>query len=311
MRVTNKMLSNSVLNNINLNLQKLDKSQNQLSSGTKISKPSDDPTSTAQLLAAKSALEAQEQYQSNMEDAIGWLDTTDSALASANEVLQRARELAVYGANGTLPEESMSALGDELDNLIGEMVQIGNTNYAGRYIFAGGKTTQPPFISTGDPTTAVNFVPTSDPSLLNETYKLEFEIEAGVKMNVSAGLKTFHTETNGSTGLNAVFNTMISLRDNLNNGDKTAVNDCIGDFDKLIDNVLSERAIVGAKSKRMETAQERSSAYELNLNKLMGKLEDVDYAKASIDFNVQKTVYEAALNIGAQIIKPSLIDFLK
>jgi flagellar hook-associated protein 3 FlgL len=85
----------------------------------------------------------------------------------------------------------------------------------------------------------------------------------------------------------------------------------MGDFDKLIDNVLSERAIVGAKSKRMETAQDRASTYEVNLNTLVGKLEDVDYAKASIDFNTQKTVYEAALNIGAQIIKPSLIDFLK
>ena len=68
---------------------------------------------------------------------------------------------------------------------------------------------------------------------------------------------------------------------------------------------------MGAKSKRMEAAQDRSSAYELNLNDLVGKLGDVDYAKASIDFHVQQTVYEAALATGAQIIRPSLIDFLK
>ena len=144
-----------VLNNINVNLQNLSKSQNNLSSGSKINKPSDDPTSIAQLINAKSALKSQGQYQRNMENAIGWFDTADGALESASKVLQRARELAVYGSSGTLPDESMAALAVEVDNLVGEMMQIGNTNYAGRYIFGGGATTQTPFTSSGEPVNAV------------------------------------------------------------------------------------------------------------------------------------------------------------
>ena len=210
MRITNKMMTNSVLTNINVNLHRLDKSQTQLSSGQRINKSSDDPAATAQLMAAKSALQSQEQYRNNMEDAMGWLDATDVALASANEVLQRARELAVYGSNGTLPAQSMAALADEVDNLVGEMMQVANTNYAGRFIFGGSKTTQPPFEVTetvNSRVTSVQFIETSfDATLLAETYKLEFEIEAGVKMDIASGRKTFHTDPNGDPDVNAVIN---------------------------------------------------------------------------------------------------------
>jgi len=316
MRVTTKMLTQSLINNVNVNLQNMEEYQNQLSSGKRITKPSDDPIATAKLLSTKSAIKAQEQYRRNMEDATGWLDTTDGALEQANEVLQRTRELAVAGATGTLPEESLGALADELDNLIGELVQVANTNYAGRFIFGGGKTGTPPFEITGKDSegnvTQVQFISTTfDESLLEETYQQKIEIESGVTIDVSNGRTTFHTDTSGDDDINAVFEKMIELRTALDAGDQDAVSSLIDDFDKLIDNVLSERAVVGAKTKRMESALERSASYEIDLTKLLSKLEDVDYAEASIGFNTQQTVYESSLAVGAKIIQPSLIDFLK
>jgi len=314
-RVTNRMLTDSVLNTMNTNLQSLEKYQKQLSSGKKITRPSDDTVSTARLLTAKSELKIQEQYRQNMEDAAGWLDATDGALEMAGNVLQRVRELAVYGSNGTLSEQSMVALADEVNELVEEMVGIGNTSYAGRYIFAGGKTTTPPFQITGKDNyrvTEVQFVNSSfNENLLDVTYSLQFEVETGVTMDISSGRLTFHTDTNGSPDINAVFNMMIGLRQSLEAGDKDEVSAFIGEADRFIDNVLSERAIVGAKSKRMTSSQERSSAYELDLNKLVGKLGDVDFEEAAINFSVQQTVYQAALATGAKVIQPSLIDFLK
>ena len=110
MRITNKMMTQSLINHANSNLRKMDEYQNQISSGKTINKPSDDPIATGQLLSAKSALKAQEQYIRNMEDVGGWLDTADVSLAQANDVLQRARELAVAGSTGTTTPESMAAL---------------------------------------------------------------------------------------------------------------------------------------------------------------------------------------------------------
>ncbi len=316
MRVTTKMLTQSLINNVNVNLKNMEEYQNQVSTGKKITQPSDDPIATAQLLSTKSAIKAQEQYRRNMEDASGWLETTDGALEQANDVLQRVRELAVAGATGTLPEESMGALADEIDNLVGEMVQVANTNYAGRFIFGGGKTGTSPFKITSkdseEKTTEVQFINTTfNESLLDETYQQNIEIESGVTIDVAAGRTTFHNDVTGNDNINAVFEKMIELRIALDAGDQDAVSSLIDDFDKLIDNVLSERAVVGAKSKRLESALERSSSYELDLTKLVSRLEDTDYAKASIGFNTQQTIYESSLAVGAKIIQPSLVNFLK
>jgi len=145
MRVTTKMLSQSLINNVNTNLNRMEKYQNQLSSGRLIDRPSDDPVATSRLLAAKSDLKAQEQYSSNMKDAAGWLDTVDGALESVGNVLQRAREIAVTGSSGTLAQASMGALADEVDNMVAELVQTANSSYADKYLFGGGKSGRTPF----------------------------------------------------------------------------------------------------------------------------------------------------------------------
>jgi len=108
-----------------------------------------------------------------------------------------------------------------------------------------------------------------------------------------------------------VFNKLIELREKLDAGDQNAINPLISDIDKYIDNVLSERAVGGAKSKRIEIAQSRLSAYELNLTDLVGKLEDTDYAITFTSYTSQKTIYQASLAVGAKLIQPSLLDFLR
>lgn len=316
MRVTTKMLSQSLINNVNTNLNRMEKYQNQLSSGRLIDRPSDDPVATSRLLAAKSDLKAQEQYSSNMKDAAGWLDTVDGALESVGNVLQRAREIAVTGSSGTLAQASMGALADEVDNMVAELVQTANSSYADKYLFGGGKSGRTPFEVAGRDNhgriTDIQFISADfDKSLLAETYSRKIEIEAGVTIDIACGKTVFHTDTNGNAEINAVFNKLIELREKLDAGDQNAINPLISDIDKYIDNVLSERAVGGAKSKRIEIAQSRLSAYELNLTDLVGKLEDTDYAITFTSYTSQKTIYQATLAVGAKLIQPSLLDFLR
>ncbi|MGI6452751.1 MAG: flagellar hook-associated protein FlgL [Syntrophomonadaceae bacterium] len=315
MRVTNKMMADSVLNTVNVNLKQLSKLQQQMASAKIINRPSDNPIGTARLLSAQSELRVQEQHQRNMQDAAGWLETTDGALARLNDVLQRIRELAVNGANASLPKQSMEALADEVNQLAEELVQIGNTSYAGRYIFGGTQTTRMPFAITstaGEKVTEVSFLNNAaDVANLDEIYKFEIDIEPGTKINVSSGLQSFHTNSKGEKEINAVFDTIMLLRKNLEEGNSSEVTVRIEEIDGLIDNVLSERAIVGARSKRVETAQTRITLYNLNLTDLIGRLEDLDYAEATIHFKTQQVVYQAALETGARLIQPNLMDYLK
>jgi flagellar hook-associated protein 3 FlgL len=209
----------------------------------------------------------------------------------------------------------MTALADEVDGLIGEMVQTANTNYNGSYVFAGGQTGTAPFTETKDSSGNINgvqFISSSyDTSSLDKTYSQKIEISSGVTMDISTGQKTFHTNSSGNTELNSVFTTLVNLRDGLKKGDQSAVSALIGVIDSQTDNVVSERSVVGAKSNRIEAAQTRSETYNANLTALISKLGDADYAEASTNYSTQQTLYEAALSVGAKIIQPSLLDFLK
>src|SRR5687768_307955 len=98
MRVTNSMIAQQTLHNITASLRRLDRHNHQLSTGKRISIPSDDPAGTEIAMRLETSILETEQYLQNVEDAISWLDATDSALNHVSQTMHRARELALYGA---------------------------------------------------------------------------------------------------------------------------------------------------------------------------------------------------------------------
>ena len=142
MRVTNNMLISNMMTNINRNLVRMDKYQNQLASGKKIQMPSDDPVVAARALKLRTDVASIEQYKKNVSDAQSWLDVTESTLANMGSVLQRARTLANQASNGTNTNGEFEKIAIEINQLKGQLIQQSNTTYAGRYIFSGYKTDQ-------------------------------------------------------------------------------------------------------------------------------------------------------------------------
>ena len=140
MRITNNMLINNMINYIGNNLTRMDKYQNQLATGKKISVPSDDPVVAARALKLRTDVAEIEQYQKNTKDAQSWLETTEDALAKMGDIMQRVRELAVEAANGTNTPEDTQKIAAEAKQLKMQTIQLGNSAYAGRYIFSGYKT---------------------------------------------------------------------------------------------------------------------------------------------------------------------------
>lgn len=301
MRVTNKMLSRTFLSNLNKNLNAMKRTQEQLSSFKKVSRPSDDPIAVTQILGMKTTLAEQAQHMQNMEDGIGWLDATDSALNNAGEVLKRAYDLTVQAANGTNPEESLNAIAKEIEQLSDELRQIANTSYAGRYIFGGTYTGKIPFeVDNGQ----VIYKGNDNP--------LSWEIGAGVTMDINlTGYDVFKVTQDSTTGewKSEMFSVLDELKETLKNG---------GDLEPLIDKVnaqldhiLDQRAIVGAKTRRLEMSLSRAEEVNLGLTELTSKLEDVDVAETAMYYAMQRAAYEAALMTGAQILQPTLLNFLR
>ncbi|NLV22463.1 MAG: flagellar hook-associated protein FlgL [Syntrophomonadaceae bacterium] len=313
MRVTNKMLTSSLMGNVNNNLNLMQKYENQLSSKVKVDKISDDPVAAAKILKARSELKSQQQYSSNMLYTGGWLRSIDDALADVSDVFVRARTIAVSGSNGATSVESSKALGVEVNSIIDELVHIANTDYNGSYIFAGGESKVVPFTTVsadGNNVTAVKFI-TNVTANLEKANLQKVEISKGVTIDLAAGQMTFHTDSSGAADINYAFTTLIDLRDHLMNGNQQEVNDLIAKLDRLNDQVISERAVVGAKSNRVEQAQDRVDSFNMSLNNLISTLGDTDYLETSALLSSQRAVYEASLMVGANIIQPSLLKFLK
>lgn len=144
MRITNKMMTNNVLHNINNNKNLLSTLENQYSTGKKIQKPSDDPIVAVRALKLRTNLSEITQYvEKNIPDALSWMDTTESSLGVVNEVLRQMNTYCNQGANDTLTAEDRNSIVENLEELKQHIYQEGNSNYAGRYVFSGFKTDMP------------------------------------------------------------------------------------------------------------------------------------------------------------------------
>ncbi|MBE5951504.1 MAG: flagellar hook-associated protein 3 [Lachnospiraceae bacterium] len=141
MRITNKMMTNNALYNINGNKNLMSALEQQYSSGKKITKPSDDPIVAVRALKFRTNLsELNQYYEKNIPDALAWMDVTESALKTVNSIITSMNTYCNQGANDYPTAEDRDAIATNLEQLKGQLYQEGNTNYAGRYVFSGYKT---------------------------------------------------------------------------------------------------------------------------------------------------------------------------
>lgn len=141
MRITNRMMTNNMLYNINGNKNTLANLEQQYTTGMKIQKPSEDPIIAVRALKLRTNLsELNQYYKKNIPDAKAWMDVTESALTVVNDILTQVHTYCVQGATGTIKEGDRNDIIKTLSQLKQQVYQEGDTNYAGRYVFTGYKT---------------------------------------------------------------------------------------------------------------------------------------------------------------------------
>src|SRR6056297_600408 len=120
------MLVNTLLRNVNRNMQTMQKKQDQLSTGKRVSAPSDDPVAISKILKYKTKINELEQYDKNSKDALSWTQTSELAISDISSSLDRARELAVQAANETNSASERENIAKEIRQLKDHI--IGNAN---------------------------------------------------------------------------------------------------------------------------------------------------------------------------------------
>src|SRR4051794_38123640 len=144
-RITNGMISRSVLADLNRAGTQLSTTQRKLSSGKEITRPSDDPFGTSRAMAMRSDLAANQQYQRNVDDATAWTGVTDIALGKVSDALARVRELVIQGGSDTQGTVARNAIASEIDQLVESVKQEADASYAGHYVLSGTAVTQKPY----------------------------------------------------------------------------------------------------------------------------------------------------------------------
>ncbi|MGO1468782.1 MAG: flagellar hook-associated protein FlgL [Tissierella sp.] len=313
MRITNNTMNNTFLNNLNKNLRKMMKAQEQATTGKAVSRPSDNPLLVGKILSMKDNIQQNEQYNTNINNALGWVKTQDTALNDAGKTMNQIRDNIIYGANGSLSETDRLAIRDEVVESIGELKDILNTNFDGRYIFAGQKTDKPPFIEEEIfESPGVSF----DPKKFELTYNgNDKNIKREIAQGVTIELRTDGgdiTKIEGGEDLGNFLNEVVKA---LESGDQKELDKLSGEHldkaDKFIDKLLQTRSKIGATHNRLEAAEERNKSENINLSGVLSEKEDVDLAESYMNYIMMTTAYQSSLSMGAKILQPSLMDYLR
>lgn len=317
MRITNKMLYDNAFTNASNHLQTIEDLQNKLASGKAISKPSDDPTAVNQSMLLRNTLAEQDQYVNNINQAVTWMDATDSALGDANSVLQRARTLAVQGSSDTESPLSRQSIAKEIRQLKEQLRGIANTQITGRYLFAGSQTLTapyPPFNgANGGPTTPVYTLPLANQAQLDNTDALSVQIGPSTPLTYNVqGTAAFGktTDLGPPPGATNVFQTLENLATGLDNNQTSQISAQITQIDSGIDTISLQRADLGGRRNRATLLQARYQTSDVSLKDLLSKYQDVDMPKLVSDLTLAQQIYQASLSASGKIIQPTLMDFL-
>ncbi|MCL2465988.1 MAG: flagellar hook-associated protein FlgL [Micrococcales bacterium] len=300
-RVTSQTIARSTLANLQSNLSSVSKLQAQLSSGKKVTKASDDPVHSAQLMSLRGEQTRNSQYERNVQDSNSWLNTIDSALQTASSSLRRVRDLVIQGGNTSLPKIAKDALATEIRELKDGLLKTANTTYLGRSVFAGTSITDA--FSGAD---AVDGLGNPAPYMWSGN-------DDGHVLRAVADTAEVRVDSNGRNvfgeGADSLFALLDEIATTLESGGNPA--DLLDRIDAFSTDIRAELASVGARQRTVENAATQLSDAGLNLTTQVSGIEDIDLAQVILQLQSQHVAYQASLGAASKALTPSLMEFLR
>lgn len=290
-RITQQLMVDRSLFSLQTGLRRLAQSQEHISTGRLINRPSDSPTGTNDAMRLRAQLSADAQHATNAQSGLDYLARTDSTLTSMVDNVQRARDLIVQGGStGSAGPDARAALAAELTQIREALLDLANTEHLGRPLFGG--------TDTGDTYLA-------DGTFAGDANEVSRTIGEGQVVNVNVtGPAAFGPDGNN------VFDVLATAITNMTSN-PDALGASLSAIDVVQDRMLAAQADVGARVNRIEDAVTRLADAELDHTAALSEIENVDIAKAVVDLQMQEVAYQAALGATARVLQPSLMDFLR
>ena len=302
MRVTQSMISQNSLRNISKSYEKLSKINEQAQTGKRYTKTSDDPVAAVKSLQYSTAMFRNEQYQTNLNEARNWIDTSETSVTEIIDIMSNIRDKVLDAANGTKQPEDLAAIGVEIGQMKNQIIDAMNTQMLGKFVFNGTNTNVKPVVENADGTYTFNFENYTDANAV------QANISDGITLNVNSNpISAFGGQANGQN----VIEMLTDLENSLKNGTFANSDDALGSIDQFKEVMSAERSDLGARSNRVDLVGSRLTSQYQVLKNAKSDNEDVESEKAILDLLQQETVNRAALATTAKVIQPSLVDFLR
>jgi flagellar hook-associated protein 3 FlgL len=296
-----RIASNTVQENIVRQIQQLgtqtSRLQTQVATGQRIDSADDDPAAAGRVLNQQSELRRVDQYGLNATRAIEISNASFAGLDSIKDISDRATEIATLGRSPTNPG-ALGAYATEVNQLIEQLIQVGNSRLGNDYIYGGSEVDAPPFTATrvSGQATAVAYAGDST--------------QVAIPLSEVSSVSPF-TSGATNTGIRDLLNQLIALRDGLNSADGTAIAAAQTSLIDGEDTFVSAIAEIGAVQLRIEVNLAQQQARGDNLVSLVSSETSVDLPEAIVRLNQAQTAYQAALQSAASIMRISLLDYIK
>lgn len=289
-RVTSQTMTATALRNLQSGLGDLARLQAQATSQRKFAAPSDDPAAASATLGIHAAQRRNEQYGRNINDGLAWLTTVDTAISTSTDLLSRARDLTVQGANvGALDVTAREAIAVELEGIRAELLAQANTTILGRSVFAG----------------------TSEEAAFAADYSFSGVVGSSVQRRISDG-ETVRVDADGAevfgVGAGSVFALMDTIVADLRSGQNVGAR--ITEIDDRRNSMLGVQGAVGARQNQVLRAREAALDATVSLESQRAAVEDIDTVEVLVQLQAQQLVYQSALSVTARVLQPTLLDFL-
>ena len=302
MRVTNSIITRNSQSRLQANLQGLDRIREDISSGIRLRKMSDDPTSGGELVRISSSMRALSQFKRNVDSGIARATAEESVLDQLTNALTRGIELGIAQASATANPQSRLIVKAEVDQLINFSANLGNTRIGDEYLFGGNRAGEAPF-ATPAPVTGSFSRLTLAGNPVNPSGNISLEI----------GDNTFVTPTHNGTQVfidTDALDALRALSTALGNNDPTAIQAAADRITTANSNVQSLIGTQGARINELDTASVSHNLMELNLKAFRSDLRDTEIDKAMVELVGRQTLYQAAMSATSRILGLSLANYL-
>ena len=298
MRITDYTVANNIVSQIQqLNSQQANL-QSQVSTGQRISQPADDPAATGRVLDLQTEQRDIAQYLNNASHALELSQASYSGLQGIKSVSDRASQIGTL-ATGAMSSSQAQAYATEVNQLIEQTVQLGNSKFGNDYLYGGTNVSAPPFVATRD----------AQGNVTNVTY-------AGNSSQVSIPLSetaTVAPTTGGTTnaGIGSFINQLVALRDALNSGSTSGITTAQTALSGSEDMLVSSLAENGGMQARIQANQSQQTDRATDVQKLISDETSADLPSTIVKLQQTQTAYQAALQSAVNIMHTSILDYLK